>query len=511
MAVLLCAAQRTSWADPVVVRIAPSAVGDSSRVELTSLLPEGQPFTLEFQPGNLAVDRVTVMIVPVDDRCKQFAQPPVDDWKDCPQHYVLAMTPTKGTDGVAVWHTTVPDLQGGQRYRIVLVRSISLIGTLDDAPLRITRALSAATSAQLTHEVGCPPRPARSAPGSEDQEIATIKRAVRAAIRDAIRREFLNGPAADLDAKLDVLATRTYAALNDPVPPPAGAAPAALPPTLPPPTPPPPPPTPPPPPPAGAAPAPPPKPAPPPAPAPASPAAADDQTPLQRLNSALIDQRNWSSRLACAKNPSSRADASAKLQKTEADIAKAEQELLNQLSVIMKAVMADVDPRATARTISTTPLAGEGATPDKGNYASPDFGVAFAFPRAGGDTHFWTLPYFGLNLYATAVDRKIAFSNLAGSGLERAEQRISLTIGLTLTNPSLPGYSISGPLANRYPVAALGVRLSHFTRATAGIVMYQAASQSPLDASMSFRVAFFAGLSLDADVIALAKTAYSSL
>lgn len=513
MAVVLCAAPRASWADPVV-RIAPSAVGDGERVELTSLLPEGQTFTLEFQPGPLSVDRdrATVMIVPVDDRCKQFKQPPafdgkdseqppVFDWKQCPQHYVLAMTPAKAADGVAVWHTTVPDLQGGQRYRIVLVRSISLIGALDDAPLRILRALSAAISAELPPDAGCPPRPPPAATDGDEREIAAIKRAAREAILEATRRALLNAPTADLDAKLDVLAARTYAALNAPVPPPAGAAPAVPPP----PTPPPPPPGP-----AGAPPGPPAKPAAAAAP-PGVPATHGDLPPVQRLTAGLIDHRSWSARLTCARTPGAQADAAAHLKQIETDITGAEQALLDQLSTLVKAVMIDADPRATAQTISTTPLVGEGATPDKGNYASPDFGVAFAFPRAGGDTHFWTLPYFGLNLYATAVDRKIAFSNLAGDALERAEQRISLTVGLSLSNPSLPGYSISGPLANRYPVAALGVRLSHFTRATAGIVMYQIASQSPLNASTAFRVAFFAGLSLDADIIALAKTAYSSL
>ena len=486
LTVALCAAPRASRAEPVVVRIAPSAVGDDRQVELTSVLPDGQPFTLEFQPRELPVDRVTVMIVPVDRRCERFVQPPVSDWKDCPQHYVLAMMPAK-VDGVSVWRAAVPTLQSNQNYRIVIARSASLTSTLADAPLRIAHALSAAISAQLPHPAGCPAAPV-FAPDPSEPWIAIIKQAVRQAIREVVVRNFLTGPIAGLDAKLDDLAARTYAALNAPRQPPEPRPPAAP------------------------APAPAPPAAPPPVTPPAAAAPAAAATPsFQRLNDLLIDHRMLNAQLACARTADSRAGVAVQIRDIEAEIAGAERSLADDLAAVVTAALADADLRAAAQTVSTTHLAGEGATPDKGNFASPDLGVAFAFPRPGDRIQFWTLPYVGLNLYATTVDRKIAFSNLAGTGIERLEQRISLTVGLTLSNPSLPGFSISGPLANRYPVVALGVRLSHYTRFTAGVVMYQVGSQSPLDASTSIRVAGFAGLSLDADVVALVRTAYPSL
>ncbi|HEX4420120.1 MAG TPA: hypothetical protein VH165_19530 [Kofleriaceae bacterium] len=182
---------------------------------------------------------------------------------------------------------------------------------------------------------------------------------------------------------------------------------------------------------------------------------------------------------------------------------------------VMSDLKADPELRIQTRGIQVFSVVGYGVTTDAGNFASPDFGVAFAFPRsAQGSYDTWLLPYFGLNLYAVPVDRKIPLSRLAAEhhpALYRIAQRASLTVGLTLSNPSIAGYQVSGPLANRYPIAALGVRLTHFIRLTGGAVFYRISSQNPVDATSRLAAAPFVGLSVDTDVIDIAKNGISHL
>ena len=142
------------------------------------------------------------------------------------------------------------------------------------------------------------------------------------------------------------------------------------------------------------------------------------------------------------------------------------------------------------------PLAGKGQTPTKANYVSVDVGAFVAL--AGGET--WFLPYLGLNIYSVAVDRFIKPSLLVGTGMEQLRQRLSLTIGATLASP-LTSRTIEQPFLSRYPIAALGYRLGEYSRIVAGGVFYELHDSNPASASKSLKVAAFAGVSLDADLI----------
>jgi hypothetical protein len=144
-----------------------------------------------------------------------------------------------------------------------------------------------------------------------------------------------------------------------------------------------------------------------------------------------------------------------------------------------------------------TPTAGLGQTPSKANFASVDLGAAVAFP--GFDT--WTLPYLGLNVYTVPVDRTIPPGELTGTTLDQLRQRVSLTIGTTLTAPTSPGRTLSAPFLGRYPLLAVGVRFGEYTRAVVGSVFYDANDPNPASADKRLHAALFFGASLDADVI----------
>lgn len=182
-------------------------------------------------------------------------------------------------------------------------------------------------------------------------------------------------------------------------------------------------------------------------------------------------------------------------------------------------VMQDLenDPvlRVSTGGFSFTTTAGYGETPVAANFASPDFGIAFALPRAlDGDHDLWMLPYFGLNLYAVPVDRAISLSNLAASNhpcWNYIGQHASLTVGLTLAKPSLAGLALKGPLLDRYPVLALGWRISHFIRGTGGVVFYAQPSANPNDSTTHILAAPFLGVSVDTDIIDIAKNGFSHL
>jgi hypothetical protein len=143
------------------------------------------------------------------------------------------------------------------------------------------------------------------------------------------------------------------------------------------------------------------------------------------------------------------------------------------------------------------PVAGAGETPFVGNFASPDFGVLLAFP--GFDT--WALPYVGVNVYFTAVDRTISPVRLTGTPGQKFLQRFSLTLGVTLSDPSTPGLSIKEPVLNQYPVVAAGYRLTQYTRIVGGALFYTIEDPNPASAGTTLRVSGFVGASIDADII----------
>jgi hypothetical protein len=129
-----------------------------------------------------------------------------------------------------------------------------------------------------------------------------------------------------------------------------------------------------------------------------------------------------------------------------------------------------------------------------------DLGVAFAFT----DFDTWFLPYVGLNLYAVPVDRTIAPSQLTGSAAHKyLWQRLSVTLGVSLSAPTTAGRTVEAPLLSRYPMAALGYRVGSYSRVVGGVVFYKLADPNPLSARRSLQGSPFVGASLDVDLVHL--------
>jgi hypothetical protein len=156
------------------------------------------------------------------------------------------------------------------------------------------------------------------------------------------------------------------------------------------------------------------------------------------------------------------------------------------------------DALAIALNNDTTDVPGRGTTPPAANWASLDAGVALAFPSGSDAQNFWALPYVGLNLYSVPVDRTIRLDALAGRSFR---QRVSITLGMTLTEPGLPDRSIHSVLFDNYPIAAFGYRVTHFARFTAGGVFYWLEAANPASSKVEFHAAPFVGASLDIDLI----------
>jgi hypothetical protein len=203
-----------------------------------------------------------------------------------------------------------------------------------------------------------------------------------------------------------------------------------------------------------------------------------------------------------ASGSSSFADANEAEQKASATLAPALQAFKTAIpSTFTDAVRTAIV--VTAMNITLDGVAGEGATPPAANYGSADAGAFVAFPSGGAQRDVWLVPYLGLNLYSTPVDRTITLSELTGSWLDRLRQRLSLTIGVTLSTPSIAGRSLSAPFLSHYPVVALGLRLSNYSRVTAGAVIYDLADANPASAAHTLVAAPFVGAALDIDLIHL--------
>jgi hypothetical protein len=155
--------------------------------------------------------------------------------------------------------------------------------------------------------------------------------------------------------------------------------------------------------------------------------------------------------------------------------------------------------------------AGKGKTAQAASFASADVGVLLAFPSGGTSQEPWVLPYVGLNLYATPVDRTIDFDELTGDGLERLLQRVSLTAGVTLANPGIPGRVVKPIFLDLHPTLALGFRMTQFTRLTGGAVFYGLADKNPVSAAVSVEAAPYLGVSLDADIYYLVNDLYKKV
>jgi hypothetical protein len=160
--------------------------------------------------------------------------------------------------------------------------------------------------------------------------------------------------------------------------------------------------------------------------------------------------------------------------------------------------------RVHIRPVQLSPTAGSGETPAKANYAALDLGAVFAFPH--GDT--WFLPYLGLNVYFVPVDRTIAPSQLTGSFAHRLIwQRLSVTLGMSLSAPTTSGRTLEAPFLDRYPLAALGYRIGSYVRVVGGVLFYKEKDPNPLSEQRSLKAAPFAGASLDIDLVHLLTSA----
>lgn len=152
-----------------------------------------------------------------------------------------------------------------------------------------------------------------------------------------------------------------------------------------------------------------------------------------------------------------------------------------------------------------TEKAGAGQTAPASNYASVDFGAAFAAPSGGTSFDPWLVPYLGLNIYFVPVEREIPLEEIHGSHWDKFLQRFSVTVGMTLSQPKISGREFkpfflgsSNPL-----VAALGYRLTPYSRVTMGAMIYSLGDVNPTSVGSGIYAAPFLGYSLDADVIHL--------
>lgn len=187
--------------------------------------------------------------------------------------------------------------------------------------------------------------------------------------------------------------------------------------------------------------------------------------------------------------------------------AKARDELREKIDAATKSLksIGEVHIRERA-SLSSRPGAGE--TPNAGNYAAVDAGVVLSFPTAADELRPWLLPYFGVNLYFTPVDRKIAVGDLVGNPFW---QRFSVTLGVSLAQPSLPDRTTRGIVFDRYPILALGWRFTHFVRGTAGAALFEIADRNPTSSDFHLAAAPFVGASLDIDVIHLIRDGFPKL
>lgn len=172
----------------------------------------------------------------------------------------------------------------------------------------------------------------------------------------------------------------------------------------------------------------------------------------------------------------------------------------------LKERLVSVDVRGLVISVSTVQSAQNIAAPATDTGASSvaaDIGVLFALPigvdRNRDDYKPWLVPYAGVNIYASRVDRTVSFDELVGA---RWRQRMSLTLGALITRPDINGKSISMPFLDSgvVPVAAIGVRLTSFTRFTVGGFLFDYNDPNPATTTTHRAGAVWIGLSIDADV-----------
>jgi hypothetical protein len=202
---------------------------------------------------------------------------------------------------------------------------------------------------------------------------------------------------------------------------------------------------------------------------------------------------------AAAGPPAQAAQAAQNVSAAQANLSIARAALLASLSAGLQSLRLEVGDATPSIRVDTR--AGEGTLPDAGNYVSLDTGVALAYPAVGGGRDAWVFPYVGINLYAVPVERKVPLESLVGGAL----QRLSLTVGFTLTAPPISGRGVQSVIFDRYPMVALGVRIATYVRFTIGSAFYKLNSRDPASTQVVFGAAPFIGLSLDADLVSIVK------
>jgi len=139
------------------------------------------------------------------------------------------------------------------------------------------------------------------------------------------------------------------------------------------------------------------------------------------------------------------------------------------------------------------------------SYVSPVAGVIAAFPLISnhktGFASPWVTPYLGASIYLNAVDRVIALHDLVGS---QFCQRFSFTIGVVASSPSINGKSVSGPWSlSVVPMLGAGSRLTQYIHVDGGVILFKYADINPVITDLNWGVAFWGGVSVDADLWAI--------
>jgi len=215
----------------------------------------------------------------------------------------------------------------------------------------------------------------------------------------------------------------------------------------------------------------------------------------------------------CHTNAATKIDAVVAADKDIADLAKAGIDLDNAnataktaLDAALLLAVTDAAPKLRISTSLAYRSNGDWATAPVGTFVSPDLGVAFAAPLAGGARTPWLMPFFGVNFYFGLVDRDVPIKELVGN---TCRQLWSFSLGVSLTAPGIDGRTVDAIMFGAYPMAAIGRRLSEHVRVSAGTFFYLLHREDPTNASRIFGVAPFVGLSIDTDVYHYIQKAYT--
>lgn len=195
-------------------------------------------------------------------------------------------------------------------------------------------------------------------------------------------------------------------------------------------------------------------------------------------------------------------DAVARKNAADDALRKAEEDHGKAIDGAMHATAVREDLRFAIRaSFADTP--GSGVTPAAGYFVAVDAGVAVALPMVAAASKPWLAPYLGLNFYLQPVDRRIPLRALAGDRWAHTLQRASLTVGTTVTAPGIPGRATDTLVFGAYPLAAVGWRLTSYTRVSLGSMWFRVSKANPASTRKELAWAPFLGVSVDADVLSL--------